>query len=148
VYARTIVFLLLVLQCVTAQANHCFVNAQGVYFGAYDSFLPAPLDATGFIQVDCQSSEPFRVIIDGGLDGDSAFAYRRMQGDGASSLLYNLYLDPQRRQIWGDGSGDSLFYSGTPVGATTRLNVYGRIPPAQRVEPGSYRDAVVVTVEW
>ena len=129
-------------------ANHCLVDVEPLAFGDYDIFYPAPLDTQANINLQCSSNDLFRVTMDMGMNGDGSYAFRRMQSGGSTSLLYNLYLDPSRRQAWGDGNGNSGFYSGVPVQGFSRLVVYGRIAPAQQVETGLYRDSVIVTVEW
>ena len=129
-------------------ANHCLVDVEPLSFGDYDIFYPAPLDTQANINLQCTSNEPFRVTMDTGMNGDGSFTFRRLQSGGSTSLLYNLYLDSSRRQVWGDGNGSSGFFSGSPVQGFSRLVVYGRIAPGQRVETGLYRDSVIVTVEW
>lgn len=146
-YAR-IVFCLMLIVSTQAQGNHCLVDVQTMAFGEYDIFYPGPVDAQGFVNVQCTSNDPFRVSADVGMNGDTSFTFRRMNGGGATSLLYNLYLDPSRTQVWGDGNGNSMFYSGSPINGRAQFPFYGRIPPAQQVETGVYRDSVIVTVEW
>jgi spore coat protein U-like protein len=121
---------------------------QPLSFGDYDMFYPAPLDSQAFINLQCSTNDPFRVTVDSGLNGDGSFSLRRMSSTGRTNLLYNLYLDPSRRQIWGDGNGNSSFYSATPLNGRAQIPIYGRVPPAQPVETGIYRDSVIVTVEW
>lgn len=129
-------------------ASHCLVDVQPLAFGDYDIFYPAPLDTQAFINLQCSSNDPYRVSADAGMDGDGSYSFRRMTGAGSTRLMYNLYLDVSRRQVWGDGNGSSAFYSGSPVNGRAQLVYYGRLPPGQQVEAGVYRDSVIVTVEW
>jgi spore coat protein U-like protein len=61
-------------------------------------------------------------------------------------LSYNLYLDPTRLTIWGDGSATTGTVSGT--GITGSYTVYGRIPARQNAVVGIYADIVTVTVAF
>lgn len=145
---RAKTFLLLFFP-LTGHATHCVIDAQPVSFGSYDIFSPAPLDAVSYVNVQCSTNDPFRITIDSGINGDGSFVFRRLQGgDNVTSLNYNLYLDVSRRQVWGDGSGGSLFYTGTPQAGGGQIPIYGRIQPGQRVATGFYQDSVMVTVEW
>jgi len=141
-------FALLNVASFNVSANHCLVDVEPLAFGDYDIFYPAPLDTQANINLQCTSNDPFRVTMDSGMNGDGSFTFRRLQSGGGTSLLYNLYLDPSRRQVWGDGNGSSGFFSGSPVQGLSRLVVYGRIAPGQQAETGLYSDSVIVTVEW
>ena len=141
-------FLFCVLTSADVGATHCLVDVQPLAFGDYDIFYPAPVDTQGYLSLQCSSNDPFRVTMDAGMTGDASFSFRRMTSSGSTALLYNLYIDASRRQVWGDGNGSSGFYTGNPIMGSSRLVVYGRIPPGQPVETGLYRDSVIVTVEW
>jgi spore coat protein U-like protein len=70
---------------------------------------------------------------------------------GSERLYYNLYLDPGRSTVWGDGTGGTGQYSVSKTKndwLNLNIPVYGRVPPAQDVAPGSYSDLIVVTVNW
>ncbi|NNC64112.1 MAG: spore coat protein U domain-containing protein [Gammaproteobacteria bacterium] len=63
--------------------------------------------------------------------------------------IYNLYSNPARTLVWGDGTGGSLtvFRSKPRPGRQNfSLPVYGRIPPTQSVSPGLYSDDIIVTI--
>jgi spore coat protein U-like protein len=61
-------------------------------------------------------------------------------------LSYNLYLDPTRLTIWGDGSAGTGTVNST--GITGSSTVYGRIPARQNAVVGMYADVVIVTVTF
>lgn len=61
-------------------------------------------------------------------------------------LSYNLYIDPTRLLVWGDGSG--LTTTVTNLALSADHTVYGRIPAQQNVTAGSYADLIVVTVTF
>ena len=70
------------------------------------------------------------------------------QLDGTASMEYNLYLDPSRVQIWGDGTGESQVVAGVNPGIPQDIAVYGRIFGGQNLAVGDYRDSVTIIIEW
>jgi spore coat protein U-like protein len=66
---------------------------------------------------------------------------------GTTPLRYNLYLDAGRTQIFGDGTGGTVTFTGATA-ATANLTVYVRIFAQQSVRSDSYSDSVVVTVTF
>jgi spore coat protein U-like protein len=68
--------------------------------------------------------------------------------NGGYILDYNLYTDPNRMVVWGDGiSGVTVSGSGT--GSTVDHPVYGRIPGGQTgAYIGSYSDTITVTLSF
>ena len=123
-------------------AATCSLSVVNVNFGAYDTLSPSDSDITGSIAVSCDEETTGEVSLSAGL---GSFAARRLQS-GAQSLFYNLYLDPTRLSIWGDGSpGTSLLSIGGTGGTYT---VYARIPAQQNVTVGEYADTITVTLSF
>ena len=60
-------------------------------------------------------------------------------------LQYNLYTDPARTEIWGDGQF-GVTVPGAGNGTTQSFPVYGRVFPGQVVPSGPYSDYIQVTV--
>lgn len=128
----------------------CTVSATGVDFGVYDAFLATPLDSTGSVTVTCDQNPPYNIFVAIGPSGTSGgFAPRRMSNPGApAGLNYNLFTDPSRSVVWGDGT------SGTRTVVLNKINrnrpksatIYGRIPPGQNVAYGRYADSLTVTI--
>lgn len=130
-------------------AATCSVNANSVAFGAYSPFDLLPLDTAGNVQVSCNDvlvAQTYTVSL---APGGGSYAARRMSG-GAYGLDYNLYADPARTLVWGDGSAGTVRVAGTfaVAGAAVNHPVYGRVFPRQNVAPGSYADAVTAVVEY
>lgn len=129
----------------------CSVTATSVNFGTYDVFSPAPDDSTGSIAVNCNNPGPgtnVQIAISPGNSG--SFSPRQMrQTAGPGFMSYNLYIDPSRTSVWGDGTANT-----STVTANVRRNVmlnqpiYGRIPALQNLSVGSYGDVLTVTVAW
>lgn len=130
-----------------AAAMRCDVTVLPFVFGLYAPGDPVPLDVTGSVDVRCVGTPgTFFATLSPGTSG--SFAQRYMLS-GASRMNYNLYVNPGRTLIWGDGTGGSL-----PIGRNKvrsgrddfSLPIYGRVPPGQSVGAGAYADDVIVTV--
>lgn len=151
-------FLLACLAAADALAIDCTVATAGVAFGAYDASLATPTDSVGNITVRCSHigggalKTSYTVALSAGSSGD--FGRRTMRA-GKSTLDYNLFSSASRTQVWGNGSGGSALVGGSLLVNPGKfaLNeivhpIYGRIPPMQSPEPGSYSDTVLVTLSF
>lgn len=130
-----------VIGCVNAMGA-CSVNASTVAFGNYDVFAATPTDSTGNISVTCDTSTSYSIALSAGSGTISA---RALTGT-SSTLYYNLYTDPARTLVWGDGTAGSTTVSNTAVSGSH--TVYGRIPAGQNVTAGTYSDTLVITVTF
>lgn len=122
----------------------CDASVSFVDFGRVDFRRGGEI--TGEVVVRCPRPDRFSLALSEGL-GD--FGMRRMRGPGGAELRYNLYLDPARRQVWGDGvSGGTARLAGQSDGRRAAIfTVYGRVPPGQSAPPGAYGDALAITFE-
>lgn len=142
----------LVLACPGLAAAACDLVVTGMEFGDYWPTDARHRDSTGEIRVSCQG-EPgqmlYRIRLSSGNSG--SFAARAMSGGG--TLNYNLFRDPARSRVWGDGSSGTEVVVGWLVnprgdGPVSRRHlVYGRLFAGQGVIPGAYVDLIQVTVE-
>ena len=64
---------------------------------------------------------------------------------GAATLGYNLYTNPSRTIVWGDGVTVSGVSSG---GTNVDLTVYGCVAAGHNVHAGTYADTITVTVTY
>ncbi len=144
---RVLAILLLLLLWADNAAALCWVWTSPVNFGSYDVFSATPTDSTGTISVLCTQQTSVTGSI-GPSPNSGGFDPRQMQLSTGSELLdYNLFRNPARTQIWGDGTGGTYTVSGTVPGfSIVNVNVYGRIPPGQDVLVGSYTEALTVTI--
>lgn len=144
------------LLTVSAEARTCFMSqATGVAFGVYLPMQPTPLDVRGRIRVLCWGrADPgqgnsYTIRISGVVD--SSMFGRRMYA-GTNQLEYNLFKDPARTDVWGDGTFGKTPLVGTINGkgvvAVGNHWIYGRIPPLLAPDSGSYLDVVDVTIEF
>ena len=123
----------------------CSVSTLGLSFGNYDVFSALNDDITGTINVNCPSATPYVISLS---SGSGTYTARAMTS-GVNILAYNLYLDPTRLTIWGDGSSGTATVPGTGTGTVVGSPVYGRIPAGQNAAyVGSYTDVVIVTVTF
>jgi len=127
-----------------ARAAGCTVSTTGLNFGNYDVFSTLNDDITATIDVNCPNGTAYSIWLS---SGSGTFASRTLTAIG-SALAYNLYVDPTRLTIWGDGTGGTATVSGTGTGANVETTVYGRIPAGQNVAVGSYSDLITVTVTF
>lgn len=136
---------------IAAAVDSCKVRARAVAFGEYVASDPQPLDTVGTIRVQCRSNQTpggaYRVEIDGGNSGNPA---SRLMLSGSNRLAYNLYVDPARLRIWGDGTSGTEAVARLVTQHPQRdfLPIYGRVPVRQNAPPGSYSDALVVTLSF
>ena len=127
-----------------ARAAGCTVSTTGLNFGNYDVFSTLNDDITATIDVNCPNGTAYSIWLS---SGSGTFASRTLTAIG-SALAYNLYVDPTRLTIWGDGTGGTATVSGTGTGTNVETTVYGRIPAGQNVAVGSYSDLITVTVTF
>ena len=149
------------LLCALSPALHaavtCRVRATPVRFGVYDPLSLSPTVSTGTVVTTCRLRGGLATqvtIVSSFTTGSSGSYLDRTMKRGASSLLYNLYLDPAYSEVAGNGTG------GSATGTTTlnltllratqrwRETIYGSMPASQDVAPGTYRDSIVVTINY
>ena len=132
-----------------ANAINCTITLNPLSFGMYTPAGTVHLDAVSDITVRCVAQAgSYSVSIGPGLSGNQLL--RTMLSGGPDILNYNLFRDPARTQIWGDGTPPTFVAIGsrTGVGRPT-VNVhalYGRVFSGQTPNPGNYADNLLVTV--
>lgn len=126
----------------SAPAAACTVSSTSLQFGAYDTSSTVANDSTFVISYSCAAAETPLISIS---QGSAASFSRSMSG--TTPLRYNLFYDAARTQIFGDGTGGTVTYTGA-TGSSGSVTVYARIPAQQSVRSGSYSDSVVVTVTF
>lgn len=138
----------------------CAVTTSGLSFGAgYAPFSGAPTDAVADVDLTCTLAGllsvctiPYSIALDTG--GSGSYAARQLSSL-SDVLQYNVYTDPARTIIWGDGSGATATVNGSVnfsnlLGGVRTANhpAYGRIPANQAVDEGVYADTLTVTVTY
>jgi spore coat protein U-like protein len=67
--------------------------------------------------------------------------------NGSALLNYGLFSNSGHTTNWGNTSATN-WVSGTGNGASQPITVYGQIPAAQYVKPGSFTDTITVSVTY
>jgi spore coat protein U-like protein len=149
--ARRAVSLLVIAFLLPGVANaiNCTITLNPLPFGMYTPAGTVHLDAVSDITIRCVAQPgSYSVSIGPGLGGNQLL--RTMTAGGADILNYNLFRDPARTQIWGDGTPPSFVVIGSRSGVgRPTVNVhslYGRVFSGQTPNPGSYADNLLVTV--
>lgn len=140
---------------VVAECTLFTIDTTAVAFGTYNPANRFDSDTYGELRVTCHAaagdSSSYEVSLGAGNAGKYVLRELRM---GSERLTYNLFTDPSRSLIWGDGSGGSMslgdtITSDSGTGSISRqYPVYGRIFARQQVHSGYYSDAIVVTIEF
>jgi spore coat protein U-like protein len=125
-----------------AQALSCTISSTSMDFGTYDTLSPAPLDSTGTITWSCTAVASVTIQLSKG--SAPSFTPRTLT-QGATTAAYNLYLDPARTTIWGDGTAGTQAYTASAAGPVT-VSVFGRVPSQQPIVAGAYSDSIVATI--
>lgn len=110
------------------------------------SGLPGPaVTATAAINMTCRLGTDWRMSLGDGLHAQGTT--RRMSNGSGAYARYELYRDAAMTQRFGQTVNvDQQAGSGT--GSNQSIIVYGKVPSAQNLIPGSYSDQVVVTVTY
>jgi spore coat protein U-like protein len=120
----------------------CIVSATALAFGNYTGAVNTN---TSTITVTCTNTTAYQVALDAGLGGGTVTT--RQMKNGTVKLNYGLFSDAAWTTNWGNTSGTN-WVTGTGNGAAQPLTVYGQIPAAQYVTPGSYSDTITVSVTY
>ena len=152
-------FVAATLAAFDASAVICSGATTPVAFGAYDVFATGNDDSTGTVVVTCSkdAGDPNGGVsvsyeVEMGTGGSGNVTQRRMSSAGFT-LNYNLYTNTARTTLWGNGvngqsvTGNFNLTNGTPTRTRTH-NVFGRIPPLQDANVGTYQDNVLVTIQY
>jgi len=133
-----------------AAALWCGVqNVTPLAFGVYEPGNIAGSESHATLTVSCILTlwGSVRVELDAG--SHSTGGWNRHLASGSSRLAYQLYLDPARTQIFGDGTGGSNAYvrsGGLQLLSRFDVDIYGYIPPGQYVPGGTYTDTIQVRI--
>ena len=125
--------------------SSCNVNATTVNFGS-QGILSSNKDAQGTLTVQCSSTLPYTVSLDGGSSSATDPTLRKMTFSG-SNVTYGLYQDAARSLPWGNTVGVNTT-SGTGTGLSQAQTDYGRVAAQTTPKPGTYSDSIVVTVGY
>jgi spore coat protein U-like protein len=131
---------------VSASAQTCRYSVSDINFGNIDVTAPVPADAVGTFTASCSGTPGTTVRVcpnfEAGSGGAGPGGVGRLLTFGRNTLLYELYSDAARTQIWGSVLGGSFALppnilvplSAAGNGNATRT-IYARIPAGQSRAP-------------
>ena len=127
----------------------CTIETRSVSFGTYDPLAVMDGYAIGDVRFLCHRDRfgrLLRVRIE--ISTGGAGSFDRYMRSGTRQLLYNLYLKPDYRKVWGDGSSGTDYYFELlpPSDTLTIVPAYGRIGSLQDVYAGEYTDTLQVKI--
>ena len=131
----------------------CTVTVSTVSFGFYRPSDTVPDDSTGTATVFCQSGAKATYTLKMSVGSIPTKGSRTLSA-GADTLNYDIYLDSARTQKWGDGTNGTVFVRDTMnipndrTGRTFTYPIYGRVPPGQQKNLGSYLDSITATLNY
>lgn len=138
-------------------AANCSVSVVSpLSFGTYDTINALP--GSTLITVTCTRSggSPETVPITIALSsGPGSYAARQMKlTTGPDLMLYNLYTNLARTQVWGDGTGGTVVVTNTinipgPPGNPPQVSTYtifGQVGGNQNLPAGTYQTTAAITV--
>ena len=125
----------------------CTVVATPMLFGNV-SPGSSNIDTSATLNLVCTPNADYDILLNGGANASSG--QRRLVNVGASEYIpYNLYMDSNRSQAWGNSVGTDTKAGVASALGTASYQVYGRIPStAAPVSAGAYTDTVTVTVNF
>jgi spore coat protein U-like protein len=122
----------------------CLVSATNMAFGAYTGVAT---NSTSTLSVTCTNTSAYNVGLNAGTASNATVTNRSMTGPGGALLHYSLFSNSGRTTNWGNTVGTDTV-AGTGNGNAQSLTVYGQIPAAQSVAPGSYTDTITATLTY
>jgi spore coat protein U-like protein len=131
----------------------CALSATPLVFGQYVPYRSLPADFTATITLICTSSgnAPVPILGSLSLSGAGAPSDRELT-DGPARLRYQLFLDPSRTTLWGEGGSGARPISGTVGPAAPfreALTVYGRLLARQSdATVGAYTGQIVAILTY
>jgi len=133
----------------------CHVSSTDLAFGLYTTSTNSPTDTVGTITVSCSSSTAttvsYTIALMGGAQMD--VSSRHMVSNGRP-LPYQLFLDPARTLVWGDGGEGTNLAAASNIplspGITDRRSflVYGRIAGRYPAPSGTYQDSITIVLNY
>lgn len=138
-------------------ATVCLAAASALVFGIYDPLASGAAETTATVTVTCTPTlgspltTAYSIGIAGTGVGNDAVRSASVSGQ---RLYYQVYKDPGRSQVWGDGAtaGSAVAGSVTSVAVAVpavRTHVaYVRMAAGQRVAAGIYLGSLLVTVDY
>jgi spore coat protein U-like protein len=130
----------------------CSVTTSGLHFGSVSANAQRYERGLATLLVTCRGKIGERVNFRVRLtSGEGSFRERIMRS-GTDALPYNLYLDANGLQVWGDGSQSTRELTGSVVLTGPLYShsypVYARLSSTTSVKAGPYSDTLLVQFDY
>lgn len=124
----------------------CTVVATPMAFGTV--VRGSVVDTSATLVLTCTPNADYDILLNSG--GHASSGQRRLANGAASEFIpYDLYMDSNHTQAWGNTVGTDTKAGVAGALGTATYPVYGRIPAsATAVTAGAYTDTVTVTVNF
>lgn len=123
----------------------CEIDVPPMHFGTINPLHANATDSATSMTITCTVSTAFTIGLG---EGRGTYHERHLQSV-ARTLAYNLYIDPSRTLVWGDGTAGTLTLNGSSDGTNpASYTIYARIPYQPQAEPGAYVDTIVITLSF
>jgi spore coat protein U-like protein len=124
--------------------NSCSLTGGTMDFGTYVSGQTSDLEAQGSIAfANCPIGTMTFELAAGQSNNVNA---RFMTDGGQQQLDYQIYRDPNRTAVWGEGTDANVIQRFVAGNGT--VSVYGSIPGNQTVTAGSFSDTIAMTMTF
>ena len=135
----------------TVVAN-CSISTTPVSFVGYDPLglnATAPLNAQGAVIIACTKGATTHIGLDTGANPGGSTGRQMVGGSPVSQLPYSLFKTSPGVGPWGNTDPTWLATPAPSNMSPISYPIYGQIPAAQNVSPGTdYADTVVATVNF
>ena len=131
----------------------CVISSTPLAFGKYVPTRNRHADFTATVTVTCAAIGPGSASVEGTIGLLGASQGRALRA-GAHRLRYQLFADPARTIVWGDGSGEGRARAvsglvGPAAPLRARFTIYGRILAGNRsAGVGNYADQITVVLNY
>lgn len=130
----------------------CSVATTNANFGTYDPTAAAPTDTAGTVTINCTGLVALLGTVEVAASaGSSGNVAQRTMRQGVNSLNYNLYVDPARSIVFGNGTAGSQTIRRPLNGLLIfgqSVSYFGRVPARQWARVGRYTDSIIITVTY
>jgi spore coat protein U-like protein len=132
----------------------CTANIASLNFGEYHNLAGQDLKTQVPVSISCAGASStqvsYTVALTQGISGNYFTRTLQSATNPNQKLLYNLFVDPTLKTMWGDGNQGTAVLSGICLTNTTcTQTVYAYIPAGQRAaNVGEYHDDIVATLNY
>lgn len=123
----------------------CYVSSQNMTFGTVESDGNVAT-TRGQIRTRCSQGLIYTMKLSTGSSND--FQSRTMKNSFDESLVYNIYLDSNHTQIFGDGTNNTYNVPNVGNGGVGGIDLHGKLIKNQFTRAGQYVDNLVVSLEY